>query len=71
MGLRRSKWDHPQEQSEDEALPGSDGEHELQIKYGKSLQALAFYKHRVLDHLNSAMREFIAASGNDVRGNSG
>jgi len=46
--------------SEDEALPGSEGEHELQIKYGKSLQALAFYKHRVLDHLNSAMREFIA-----------
>src|SRR6266851_6730426 len=46
--------------SEDEALPGSEGEHELQIKYGKSLQALAFYKHRVLDQLNSAMREFIA-----------
>jgi predicted pyridoxine 5'-phosphate oxidase superfamily flavin-nucleotide-binding protein len=31
----------------------------VQLKYGKSLQALAFYKHRVLDHLNSAMREFI------------
>ncbi len=46
--------------SDEEALPGSEGEHELQIKYGKSLQALAFYKHRVLDHLNSAMREFIA-----------
>ena len=46
--------------SEEEALPGSEGEHELQLKYGKSLQALAFYKHRVLDHLNSAMREFIA-----------
>jgi uncharacterized protein len=40
-------------------LPGSEGEHELQSKYGKSFQALAFYKHRVLDHLNSAMREFI------------
>lgn len=44
-----------------EALPGSEGEHALQDKYGKSLQALAFYKHRVLDHLNPAMREFIAA----------
>ncbi len=41
-------------------LPGSEGEHELQAKYGKSLQALAFYKHRVLEHLNSEMREFIA-----------
>jgi nitrite reductase (NADH) large subunit len=44
----------------EEALPGSEGEHELQDKYGKSLQALAFYKHRVLDHLNSAMQEFIS-----------
>ncbi len=41
-------------------LPGSEGEHDLQAKYGKSLQALAFYKHRVLEHLNSEMREFIA-----------
>ena len=40
-------------------LPGSEGEHELQAKYGKSLQALAFYKHRVIDHLNAAMQEFI------------
>jgi NAD(P)H-dependent nitrite reductase large subunit len=46
-------------ESEEEALPGSEGEHELQRKYGKSFQALAFYKHRVLDHLNSAMQEFI------------
>jgi NAD(P)H-nitrite reductase large subunit/predicted pyridoxine 5'-phosphate oxidase superfamily flavin-nucleotide-binding protein len=44
----------------EEELPGSDGEHELQSKYGKSFQALAFYKHRVLDHLNTAMREFIS-----------
>ncbi len=43
-----------------EELPGSEGEHELQAKYGKSLQALAFYKHRVLEHLNSPMQEFIA-----------
>jgi NAD(P)H-dependent nitrite reductase large subunit len=46
--------------SEEEALPGSEGEHELQRKYGKSFQALAFYNHRVLDHLNSAMQGFIA-----------
>jgi NAD(P)H-nitrite reductase large subunit/predicted pyridoxine 5'-phosphate oxidase superfamily flavin-nucleotide-binding protein len=46
-------------QSEQE-LPGSEGEHELQVKFGKSLQALAFYKHRVLQHLNPAMQEFIA-----------
>jgi predicted pyridoxine 5'-phosphate oxidase superfamily flavin-nucleotide-binding protein/bacterioferritin-associated ferredoxin len=45
---------------EEEALPGSDGEHDLQRKYGKSFQALAFYKHRVLDHLNSSMQGFIA-----------
>lgn len=44
----------------EEELPGSGGEHELQAKYGKSLQALAFYKHRVLGHLNPAMQEFIA-----------
>jgi NAD(P)H-nitrite reductase large subunit/predicted pyridoxine 5'-phosphate oxidase superfamily flavin-nucleotide-binding protein len=43
----------------DEELPGSEGEHDLQARYGKSLQAAAFYKHRVLEHLNSAMREFI------------
>jgi len=48
-------------ESADEALPGSDGEHELQSKYGKEFQALTFYKHRVLDHLNSAMQAFIAA----------
>jgi nitrite reductase (NADH) large subunit len=45
---------------EAEELPGSEGEHELQAKFGKSLQALAFYKHRVLEHLNPAMQEFIA-----------
>jgi NAD(P)H-nitrite reductase large subunit/predicted pyridoxine 5'-phosphate oxidase superfamily flavin-nucleotide-binding protein len=44
----------------DEELPGSEGEHALQVTYGTSLQALAFYKHRVLEHLNPAMREFIA-----------
>ena len=42
------------------ALPGSDGEHQLQQKYGTTVQALAFYKHRMLDYLNPAMQAFIA-----------
>jgi predicted pyridoxine 5'-phosphate oxidase superfamily flavin-nucleotide-binding protein/bacterioferritin-associated ferredoxin len=42
------------------SVPGSDGEHELQQKYHTDLQAMAFYKHQMLDHLNSAMRMFIA-----------
>jgi len=50
----------PADEAEDAPLPGSDGEHELQAKYGKSLQALAFYKRQVLDRLNSAMQAFIA-----------
>jgi nitrite reductase (NADH) large subunit len=46
--------------AQDVPLPGSDAEHELQARYGKSLQAQAFYKRQVLDHLNSTMRDFIA-----------
>jgi NAD(P)H-dependent nitrite reductase large subunit len=46
--------------TEEVPLPGSDAEHELQAKYGKSLQALAFYKRQVIDHLNSTMQAFIA-----------
>ena len=42
------------------SLPGCDGEHRLQEKYGKTTHAMAFYKHQVLDHLNSAMRTFLA-----------
>ena len=42
------------------ALPGSDGEHRLQEKYGRTTHALAFYKHQVLDHLNSAMQNFLS-----------
>ncbi len=42
------------------SLPGSDGEHELQRKYQTELQALAFYKHQMLDHLNPLMRAFLA-----------
>jgi predicted pyridoxine 5'-phosphate oxidase superfamily flavin-nucleotide-binding protein len=42
------------------ALPGSDGEHRLQEKYGKTTHALAFYRHQVLNHLNPAMQAFLA-----------
>ncbi len=41
-------------------LPGSAGEHRLQEKYGKTTHANAFYRHQVLNHLNSAMRAFVA-----------
>src|SRR5262249_12029529 len=34
--------------------------HEMQQKFHTELQAMAFYKHQTLDHLNSSMRAFIA-----------
>jgi len=40
-------------------LPGSDGEHVLQQKYGTTERAERFYEQQVLDHLNPRMREFI------------
>ena len=42
------------------SIPGSDGEHRLQEKYGRTTHAMAFYKHQVLDHLNTAMQAFLA-----------
>ncbi|MGQ0625984.1 MAG: pyridoxamine 5'-phosphate oxidase family protein [Sporichthyaceae bacterium] len=42
------------------ALPGSDGEHRLQEQWDALERAGAFYERQVLDHLNAAMREFIA-----------
>jgi hypothetical protein len=41
------------------ALPGSDGEHELQEKYNTASRAQAFYRHQVLGYLNSLMQTFI------------
>jgi uncharacterized protein len=41
-------------------MPGSDGEHRLQEKYGKTTHARAFYQHQALNHLNSAMQAFLA-----------
>jgi pyridoxamine 5'-phosphate oxidase-like protein len=45
---------------ESDRLPGSEGDHRLQEKYGKTTHARAFYQHQVLNHLNSAMRAFLA-----------
>ncbi len=40
-------------------LPGSDGEHALQIKYDSRDRALSFYAHQVLNFLSPLMRDFI------------
>ena len=44
----------------DGAELSSAGERALQAKYGKTIHALAFYKHQVIDHLNDAMRAFVS-----------
>jgi predicted pyridoxine 5'-phosphate oxidase superfamily flavin-nucleotide-binding protein len=41
-------------------LPGSKGEHDLQIELGSDKRALGFYNNQMLDYLNPAMQEFIA-----------
>jgi len=41
-------------------LPGSDGEHILQARYGSRARAQAFYNRQVLDFLSPLMKEFIA-----------
>ena len=40
-------------------LPGSQGEHQLQQRYGTCERAERFYTQQVLDHLNERMREFL------------
>lgn len=40
-------------------LPGSEGEHFLQQKYGTSQRALRFYDRQVLNYLSPIMKEFI------------
>ena len=42
------------------AVPGSRGEHALQERFGTRERAAAFYHNQMLDHLNAAMRAFIA-----------
>ncbi|MGH7888472.1 MAG: pyridoxamine 5'-phosphate oxidase family protein [Candidatus Binatia bacterium] len=41
-------------------LPGSDGEHALQVKYGAKERALGFYGRQVLSFLSPLMRDFIS-----------
>lgn len=41
------------------ALPGSEGEHELQTAHGTGKRAERFYSDQVLDHVNDEMVEFI------------
>jgi predicted pyridoxine 5'-phosphate oxidase superfamily flavin-nucleotide-binding protein len=48
------------QQPETHPLPGSDGEHALQERYGTVARARSFYRRQVLDRLNASMREFIA-----------
>lgn len=47
------------EHVEERALPGSEGEHALQERYGTTRRARAFYEHQVLDSLNEPMRRFV------------
>jgi predicted pyridoxine 5'-phosphate oxidase superfamily flavin-nucleotide-binding protein len=42
-----------------DTLPGSRGEHTLQVELGSDRRARAFYGNQMLDHLNEAMRQFI------------
>jgi len=41
------------------ALPGSNGEHELQEKCNTTSRANAFYRHQVLGYLNPLMQAFV------------
>ncbi len=41
-------------------LPGSEGEHYLQSKYGTTQRALRFYDKQVLNYLSPVMKDFIA-----------
>jgi hypothetical protein len=41
------------------ALPGSNGEHELQEKCTTTSRARAFYRHQVLSYLNPSMQAFV------------
>lgn len=40
-------------------LPGSAGEHALQLELGNEKRALGFYNNQMLDYLNPAMQDFI------------
>ena len=52
---------HPHaHEPETHPMPGSNGEHVLQERYGTVARARSFYRRQVLDRLNESMREFIA-----------
>lgn len=55
----RGRQDHAPKLKKPSLLPGSDGEHGLQEKYGTKDRACTFYDRQVLDYLAPAMREFI------------
>lgn len=40
-------------------LPGSAGEHALQVELGNEKRALGFYNNQMLDYLNREMQEFV------------
>lgn len=40
-------------------MPGSIGEHILQLRHGTVSRARGFYEHQMLDHLNDCMQAFI------------
>ena len=46
--------------SGEKGLPGSQGEHEQQVRYGTQKRACGFYSTQMLDHLNEEMWQFIA-----------
>ncbi|MGR9046932.1 MAG: globin domain-containing protein [Gammaproteobacteria bacterium] len=63
-GTGPSDNDKSQEESRIPSItPGSDGEHELQHKWGSRDRALNFYDKQVLDYLAPKMKEFIARQG--------
>ena len=51
----------PAAESAAHPLPGSSGEHQLQLAHGTTHRAQAFYQHQMLDHLSERMREFITS----------
>lgn len=63
LDLKNSNIQHDgerQKKSTKSFIPGSEGEHALQDKYGTRKRALKFYDKQVINHLSPVMQEFIA-----------
>src|SRR5205823_6098550 len=60
-GIRRCAARCPCRSSapEEPDMPGSIGEHTLQLRHGTAPRARGFYEHQVLGQLNDRMRAFI------------